>query len=46
MGVAYFALGPLPLLLYHIFYGGWLLGMPRAVSESGWLKAIRVLVGC
>ena len=29
MAVAYFVLGPLPLLLYHILYGGWLLGMPR-----------------
>lgn len=29
MGVVYLALGPLLLLAYHIFYGGWLLGMPR-----------------
>lgn len=29
MAVAYFVFGPLPLLLYHILYGGWLLGMPR-----------------
>jgi hypothetical protein len=30
MGVAYLALGPLPLLIFHIFFGGTLLGMPRA----------------
>ncbi|MGH7797203.1 MAG: hypothetical protein ACREQ2_20275 [Candidatus Binatia bacterium] len=30
MGVAYLALGPLPLLIFHTFYGGTLLGMPRA----------------
>jgi hypothetical protein len=29
MAVVYLVLGPLPLLLYHILYGGWLLGMPR-----------------
>jgi hypothetical protein len=29
MAVVYLILGPLPLLLYHILYGGWLLGMPR-----------------
>jgi hypothetical protein len=29
MAVAYLVLGPLPLLLYHILYSGWLLGMPR-----------------
>jgi hypothetical protein len=36
MAVVYLALGPLPLLLYHILYGGWLLGMPRA-GLSDWL---------
>lgn len=30
MGIAYLALGPLPLLIFHIFFGGTLLGMPRA----------------
>jgi hypothetical protein len=30
MAVVYLVLGPLPLLFYHILYGGWLLGMPRA----------------
>ncbi|MGH7833802.1 MAG: hypothetical protein ACREQK_09170 [Candidatus Binatia bacterium] len=35
MGVVYLALGPLTLLLYHVFYGGWLLSMPRAgLGES------------
>jgi hypothetical protein len=29
MAVVYLVLGPLPLLFYHILYGGWLLGMPR-----------------
>ncbi len=29
MAVVYLVLGPLPLLLYHILYGGWLLGVPR-----------------
>lgn len=36
MAVVYLVLGPLPLLLYHILYGGWLLGMPRA-GLSEWL---------
>jgi hypothetical protein len=30
MAVVYLVLGPLPLLLYHMLYGGWLLAMPRA----------------
>jgi hypothetical protein len=30
MAVVYLVLGPLPLLFYHILYGGWLLGVPRA----------------
>lgn len=38
MGVAYVALGPLPLLLFHILYGGALLGMPRA-GLGEWLAA-------
>ncbi|MGH7845207.1 MAG: hypothetical protein ACREQW_08565 [Candidatus Binatia bacterium] len=38
MGVVYLVLGPLLLLLYHIFYGGWLLGMPR-VGLREWLAA-------
>jgi len=38
MGVAYLALGPLPLLVFHIFYGGTLLGMPRA-GLGEWLTA-------
>lgn len=29
ISVVYLALGPLGLLLFHILYGGWLLGMPR-----------------
>jgi hypothetical protein len=36
MTVAYLVLGPLPLLLYHILYSGWLLGMPRA-GLGDWL---------
>lgn len=36
MAVAYLVLGPLPLLLYHLLYSGWLLGMPRA-GLSEWL---------
>jgi hypothetical protein len=36
MAVVYLVLGPLPLLLYHILYGGWLLGMPRAGLQE-WL---------
>jgi len=36
MAVVYLVLGPLPLLLYHILYSGWLLGMPRA-GLSEWL---------
>lgn len=36
MAVAYLVLGPLPLLLYHLLYGGWLLGMPR-VGLGDWL---------
>ena len=38
MGVVYLALGPLPLLLFHIFYGGALLGIPRA-GLGEWLAA-------
>ncbi|MEX0805418.1 MAG: hypothetical protein WD688_19185 [Candidatus Binatia bacterium] len=38
MGVAYLFLGPLPLLLFHILYGGALLGMPRAGLPE-WLAA-------
>jgi hypothetical protein len=38
MGIAYLALGPLPLLLFHILFGGTLLGMPRAGLRE-WLAA-------
>jgi hypothetical protein len=38
MGVAYLVLGPLPLLLFHILYGGALLGLPRA-GLGEWLAA-------
>lgn len=38
MGIAYLALGPLPLLLFHILFGGALLGMPRAGLRE-WLSA-------
>jgi hypothetical protein len=38
MGIAYLALGPLPLLLFHILFGGALLGMPR-VGLGEWLAA-------
>jgi hypothetical protein len=36
MAIIYLVTGPLPLLFYHILYGGWLLGMPRA-GLSDWL---------
>jgi hypothetical protein len=36
MAAVYLVVGPLPLLLYHILYSGWLLGMPRA-GLSEWL---------
>jgi hypothetical protein len=36
MAVVYLVLGPLPLLLYHILYGKWLLGMPRG-GLGDWL---------
>jgi hypothetical protein len=38
MGVAYLALGPLPLLIFHLLYGGTLLGLPRA-GLGEWLAA-------
>ena len=38
MGVVYLALGPLPLLIFHLLYGGALLGMPR-VGLGEWLAA-------
>ena len=38
MGIAYLALGPLPLLLFHLLFGGALLGMPRA-GLGEWLAA-------
>ena len=38
MGVVYLALGPLPLLLFHVLFGGALLGMPRA-GLGEWLAA-------
>jgi hypothetical protein len=36
MGVVYLGLAVFPLLFFHVFYGGWLLGMPR-VGLSEWL---------
>lgn len=38
MAAAYLALAPLPLFLFHILYGGALLGMPRA-GLTDWLAA-------
>ena len=37
MAVVYLVVGPLPLLLYHILYGGWLLGIPRG-GLGEWLS--------
>jgi hypothetical protein len=36
MGIVYLGLAVLPFFFFHIFYGGWLLGMPRA-GLSDWL---------
>lgn len=36
MSVVYLGLGGLPLLVYHVFYGQWLLGLPR-VGLDQWL---------
>jgi hypothetical protein len=36
MGVVYLGLAVFPLLFFHVFYGGWLLGLPRA-GLSEWL---------
>jgi len=38
MGIVYLGLGALPLSVYHFFYGGWLLGIPRA-GLGEWLAA-------
>jgi len=38
MSVVYLGLAALPLSVYHILYGGWLLGMPR-VGLKEWLAA-------
>jgi len=38
MSLVYLGLGGLPLLVYHIFYGQWLLGIPR-VGLDEWLTA-------
>jgi len=36
MSVVYLGLGAFPLLIYHVFYGQWLLGLPR-VGLDEWL---------
>lgn len=38
MSIVYLGLAGLPLSVYHIFYGGWLLNMPR-VGLNEWLAA-------
>lgn len=38
MSLVYLGLGALPLLVYHVLYGQWLLGIPRAGLEE-WLVA-------
>jgi len=38
MSLVYLGLGGLPLLFYHVFYGQWLLGLPRTGLEE-WLAA-------
>ena len=38
MSIVYVGLAGLPLSVYHIFYGGWLLGMPR-VGLKEWVAA-------
>lgn len=38
MSIVYVGLAVLPLSVYHIFYGGWLLGLPR-VGLKEWLAA-------
>jgi hypothetical protein len=38
MTIVYIGLGVLPLLAYHVLYGRWLLGMPRA-GLTEWLAA-------
>lgn len=38
MSIVYLGLAGLPLSVYHIFYGGWLLGLPR-VGLKEWLAA-------
>lgn len=38
MGIVYLGLAALPLSVYHLLYGGWLLGMPRVGLEE-WLAA-------
>jgi hypothetical protein len=38
MSLVYLGLGGLPLLVYHILYGQWLLGIPRVGLEE-WLTA-------
>lgn len=38
MSVVYLGLGGLPLLVYHLLFGGWLLDLPR-VGLDEWLRA-------
>ncbi|MGH7773132.1 MAG: hypothetical protein ACREQA_12975 [Candidatus Binatia bacterium] len=38
MSIVYLGLGAFPFSVYHILYGGWLLGMPR-VGLGEWLAA-------
>lgn len=38
MGIVYLGLAAFPLSIYHVFYGGWLLSMPR-VGLDEWLTA-------
>jgi hypothetical protein len=38
MSIVYLGLAGVPLLFFHIFYGGWLLGMPRP-GLNDWLWA-------
>jgi hypothetical protein len=37
VSVVYLGLATFPLFVYHVFYGGWLLGMPRVGLEA-WLQ--------
>lgn len=38
MSVVYLGLAGVPLLFFHSFYGGWLLGIPRPGLDE-WLRA-------